>query len=73
MHEGEISSLKRFKDDAKELLTGYEGGLGIAVSLLQDDSKTVKSNIAIELYRILSLFIFLIWYFFTHINLPFFK
>ena len=30
LHEGEISSLKRFKDDAKELLTGYEGGLGIA-------------------------------------------
>lgn len=29
LHEGEISSLKRFKDDAKELLTGYEGGLGI--------------------------------------------
>ena len=30
LHEGEISSLKRFKDDGKELLTGYEGGLGIA-------------------------------------------
>lgn len=30
LHEGEISSLKRFKDNAKELLTGYEGGLGIA-------------------------------------------
>ena len=30
LHEGEISSLKRFKDDVKELLTGYEGGLGIA-------------------------------------------
>jgi len=30
LHEGEISSLKRFKDDAKELLTGYEGGLGIS-------------------------------------------
>lgn len=29
LHEGEISSLKRFKDDAKELLSGYEGGLGI--------------------------------------------
>ena len=22
--------MKRFKDDAKELLTGYEGGLGIS-------------------------------------------
>lgn len=29
IHEGEISSLKRFKDDASELNTGYEGGLGI--------------------------------------------
>lgn len=29
VHTGEISSLKRFKDDAKELATGYEGGLGI--------------------------------------------
>lgn len=29
IHEGEISSLKRFKDDASELNTGYEGGIGI--------------------------------------------
>lgn len=29
IHEGEISSLKRFKDDAREIATGYEGGLGI--------------------------------------------
>lgn len=29
IHEGEISSLKRFKDDTRELATGYEGGLGI--------------------------------------------
>ncbi len=29
VHEGTISSLKRFKDDAKELATNYEGGLGI--------------------------------------------
>ena len=29
IHEGVISSLKRFKDDAKELATNYEGGLGI--------------------------------------------
>ncbi len=27
--EGEVSSMKRFKDDAKELLTGYEGGVGL--------------------------------------------
>jgi len=29
LHEGEISSLKRFKDDVSELNTGYEGGIGI--------------------------------------------
>lgn len=29
IHEGDIASLKRFKDDAKEIATGYEGGLGI--------------------------------------------
>lgn len=29
IHEGKISSLKRFKDDAKEIATNYEGGLGI--------------------------------------------
>ena len=34
--------------------------IGTAVSLRQDDSKTVKSNVAIERDGILSLFIFLI-------------
>ncbi|MEE1200854.1 MAG: translation initiation factor IF-2, partial [Christensenellales bacterium] len=29
IHEGRISSLKRFKDDAKEVNTGYECGIGI--------------------------------------------
>jgi len=29
IHEGEISSLKRFKDDAKEVQTGFECGIGI--------------------------------------------
>jgi len=29
IHEGKISSLKRFKDDAKEVLTGFECGIGI--------------------------------------------
>ena len=27
IHEGEISSLKRFQDDAREIAQGYEGGL----------------------------------------------
>ena len=29
IHEGVISSLKRYKDDAKEVSQGYECGLGI--------------------------------------------
>lgn len=29
VHEGKISSLKRFKDDAKEVLAGFECGVGI--------------------------------------------
>ncbi|MBQ6373963.1 MAG: translation initiation factor IF-2, partial [Clostridia bacterium] len=29
VHEGKIDSLKRFKDDAKEVNTGYECGIGI--------------------------------------------
>ena len=29
VHEGDIVSLRRFKDDVKELNSGYEGGLGI--------------------------------------------
>ncbi|MFA5523363.1 MAG: translation initiation factor IF-2 [Tissierellales bacterium] len=29
IYEGTISSLKRFKDDVREIATGYEGGLGI--------------------------------------------
>ena len=29
VHDGKIASLKRFKDDAKEVLTGFECGIGI--------------------------------------------
>ena len=29
IHEGQISSLRRFKDDVSEINTGYEGGIGI--------------------------------------------
>ena len=29
MYEGKLASLKRFKDDAKEVVTGQECGLGI--------------------------------------------
>jgi translation initiation factor IF-2 len=29
VHDGKIASLKRFKDDAKEVLAGYECGISI--------------------------------------------
>ena len=29
LHDGKIGSLKRFKDDAKEVAAGYECGIGI--------------------------------------------
>ncbi|MGI6239791.1 MAG: EF-Tu/IF-2/RF-3 family GTPase, partial [Christensenellales bacterium] len=29
IHEGKIDSLKRFKDDAREVATGYECGIGL--------------------------------------------
>lgn len=46
VHEGEISSLKRFKDDVSELNTGYEGGLGI------DKYNDIKEGDVIEAYTI---------------------
>lgn len=42
--EGAISSLKRFKDDAREINTGYEGGLSI------ENYNDVKDGDTIEAY-----------------------
>ncbi len=42
--EGGISSLKRFKDDAKEVASGYEAGLGL------DGYNDLKEQDAIEAY-----------------------
>lgn len=44
VHEGELSSLKRFKDDVKEVNTGYECGITI------DKFNDVKENDIIEAY-----------------------
>jgi len=44
IHEGTISSLKRFKDDAREVVAGYECGIGI--SNLQD----VQVGDTLEIY-----------------------
>ena len=44
VHEGEIDSLKRFKDDAKEVADGFECGIGIA------NFNDVKDGDIIECY-----------------------
>ena len=45
IHEGAISSLKRYKDDVREVLKGYEGGLGI------ENYNDVKVGDIIECYH----------------------
>ena len=44
IHEGDISSLKRFKDDVREINSGYEGGLGI------ENYNDIKEGDTIEAY-----------------------
>ncbi|MBS4536006.1 translation initiation factor IF-2 [Clostridium sp. D2Q-14] len=44
IHEGDISSLKRFKDDVKEIVSGYEGGVGI------ENYNDIKEGDIIESY-----------------------
>ena len=44
IHEGKIDSLKRFKDDVREVATGYECGLGI------EGYNDVKENDEIECF-----------------------
>jgi translation initiation factor IF-2 len=45
IHEGKISSLKRFKDDAKEVAQGYECGIGI------EDYSDVKEGDVVECFH----------------------
>ena len=45
IHEGKISSLKRFKDDAKEVASGYECGIGI------DNYNDIKEGDIIECFQ----------------------
>ena len=44
IHEGKISSLKRMKDDAKEVASGYECGIGI------ENYNDIKENDVIECF-----------------------
>ncbi|AOT68235.1 translation initiation factor IF-2 [Geosporobacter ferrireducens] len=46
IHEGSISSLKRFKDDAKEVNTGYECGIGL------ENYNDIKEGDIVEPYTI---------------------
>ena len=45
IHEGKISSLKRFKDDAKEVTQGYECGIGI------ENYNDIKEGDVIECFQ----------------------
>lgn len=46
IHTGELSSLKRFKDDVKEVKTGYECGLSLK------DYNDIKENDIVEAFEI---------------------
>ncbi len=49
IHEGTISSLKRFKDDAKEVAQGYECGIGI------DNYNDIKVGDVIECFHMVEI------------------
>ena len=44
IHEGDISSLRRFKDDVKEVATGYECGICI------ENFNDIKIDDQMEIY-----------------------
>ena len=45
-YEGELASLRRFKDDVREVLSGFECGIGI------EKYNDVKEGDLIEAYQI---------------------
>lgn len=49
IHEGRISSLKRFKDDVKEVAQGYECGIGI------EDYNDIKEGDLIECFHMVEI------------------
>ena len=49
--EGKVASLKRFKDDVREVLTGYEGGLGLENYNDIKDGDTLEAYILKEVER----------------------
>jgi len=46
IYDGKIRSLRRFKDDVKEVQSGYECGIGI------ENYNDVKANDVIECYQV---------------------
>jgi translation initiation factor IF-2 len=46
IHEGKIASLKRFKDDARDVKQGFECGIGI------DSYQDIKSGDVLEAFEI---------------------
>jgi translation initiation factor IF-2 len=46
VYEGKIASLKRFKEDAKEVAAGYECGITL------DDFKDIQAGDQLEVYKI---------------------
>ena len=46
VYDGKIRSLRRFKDDAKEVQSGYECGIGI------ENFNDMKVNDVIECYKV---------------------
>jgi translation initiation factor IF-2 len=51
IHEGNVSSLKRFKDDVKEVNTGYECGVGIENFNVLIEGDIIESFIIEEIKR----------------------
>ena len=49
IHEGKVSSLRRFKDDVKEVSKGYECGVGI------ENYNDVKDGDVIEAYKMVEI------------------
>ena len=51
IHDGKIASLKRFKDDAKEVLTGYECGISIENFNDIQEGDTIEAYMVEEVQR----------------------
>ena len=51
VHDGKISSLRRFKEDLQQVQTGYECGIGIANFRDVKDGDTIESYVVKEIAR----------------------